>query len=503
MFSKLTEDCFDEIIKYINDKNTLYSFLLVNRLFCRKVTPKLWSEPFAFLEHSSPVLIRTYISCFSDNERDSLYNYGLKIKIKYKPSLFSYPSFLNEFDFWPLKSSTEEWVRSFGHKKNLKMNPFFRYFLKILLRKCKNMRTLRWFTHEKFYLMPDIRNFSSGSRNVFKNIRELHCGNYYLNPIFYYQLSKICKNITVLNVLHYHKPNDSHLSDLIKKQNGLKSVTFCSLSGGTLRLIDSLSSQAHSIVSIRLEDTDLTDVSSKGLMMCSNLKTLELLDCRTNDPNIFWEPFVLNSKIRLSKLTLVRVPINPKVIEIILKDSCMDLEELTFDKIVVESIPEILNILKSYCTNITYLKIFIIKYYFTQKLFKIIPSFTKLKSLIIRNSRLSFGNQFDKLGLCLPKSLRLFDMDLEISAFTLKRFLLNCSSPLERLILNYSVGFTNEHLEVILKYAKAKRNLKSIGFTYRSLPELFIPSFISEATEAKVKKFIEIYDPDDQDDCLF
>jgi hypothetical protein len=58
-------------------------------------------------------------------------------------------------------------------------------------------------------------------------------------------------------------------------------------------------------------------------------------------------------------------------------------------------------------------------------------------------------------------------------------------------------------LEVILKYAKAKRNLKSIGFTYRSLPELFIPSFISEATEAKVKKFIEIYDPDDQDDCLF
>ncbi|PKC09155.1 hypothetical protein RhiirA5_475138 [Rhizophagus irregularis] len=347
-----------------------------NRTIIRKVTPKLWREPFAFLEHSSPVLIRTYISCFSDKERDSLYNYGLKIKIKYKPSLFSYPSFLNEFDFWPLKTSTEEWV-------------------------------------------------------------------------------------------------------------------------------DSLSSQAHSIVSIRLEDTDLTDVSSKGLMMCSNLKTLELLDCRTNDPNIFWEPFVLNSKIRLSKLTLVRVPINPKVIEIILKDSCMDLEEITFDKIVVESIPEILNILKSYCTNITYLKIFIIKYYFTQKLFKIIPSFTKLKSLIIRNSRLSFGNQFDKLGFCLPKSLRLFDMDLEISAFTLKRFLLNCSSPLERLILNYSVGFTNEHLEVILKYAKAKRNLKSIGFTYRSLPELFIPSFISEATEAKVKKFIEIYDPDDQDDCLF
>jgi hypothetical protein len=264
-----------------------------------------------------------------------------------------------------------------------------------------------------------------------------------------------------------------------------------------------LSSQAHSLVSVRLEDTDLTDVSSQGFMICSNLKTLELLDCRTNDPNIFWEPFILDSKIRLSKLTLIRTPIYPKAIETILKDSCMDLEELTFDKIVVESLPNILNILKSYCTNITYLKIYIIKFYFTQKLFKILPSFTKLKSLIIRNSMLSFGYQFYKLGSCLPKSLRLFDMDLEISPITLNKFLLNCSAPLERLILNYSVGFTNEHLEVILNYAKTKRNLKSIGFTYRSLPELFIPSFISEVIEAKVKKFIEIYDPDDQDDCLF
>ncbi|GBC00698.1 hypothetical protein RclHR1_03940024 [Rhizophagus clarus] len=500
MASKLTEDCFDEIIQYINDKNTLHSFLFVNRLFCRKVTPKLWSDPFAFLDHSSPVLVRTYMSCLSDEEKDSLYKCGLKSRIK-DTSLFLYPSFLTELDFWPLKSSTEEWVRSVGYdKKVLKMNPFFKYFFRLLLKKCQNIRILRWFTHDKLYIMPNIRTLP---RNIFKNIRELHCGNYYLDPNFYYQLSKFCKSLNVLNVSHYYKPNDSHLSDLIKKQNGLQSVTFCSLSGGTSRLIDSLSSQAHSLVSVRLEDTDLFDVSSQGFVVCNNLKTLELLDCRTNDPDKFWEPFIVNYNIHLSKLTLVRTPINPKAIETILIVSCMDLKEITFDKIVVESIPDILNILKSYCTNITYLKIFMIKFYFTQKFFKILPSFTKLKYLIIRNSGLSFGNRFDKLGSYLPKSLRLFDMDLEISAFTLKRFLLKCPAPLERLILNYSVGFTNEHLEVILKYAKTKKNFKSIGFTYRSLPELFIPSFINEATEAKVKKFIEIYDPDDQDDRLF
>src|SRR2546423_2058540 len=129
MTVKLSVDCFDEIINYITDRKTLYSFLFINRLFCRKITPKLWSSPFALLEQSSPCLIRTYMSCLSKKEKESLSRSGLPYRItrnkKDRPPLFAYPSFLKEFDFWCLKSSVEEWVNVVGCGNYLKMDPFF------------------------------------------------------------------------------------------------------------------------------------------------------------------------------------------------------------------------------------------------------------------------------------------------------------------------------------------------------------------------------------------
>ena len=118
------------------------------------------------------------------------------------------------------------------------MKVFFRYFLKILLKECQNIQILRWFSHEKSYLMPDIRFFSYKERNPFTNVRELHCGGYFLDPVFYRQLSIFCKNIRKISVLHYHKLNDLKLINLIEKQNGLQSITFHSLSGGTWRLVN-------------------------------------------------------------------------------------------------------------------------------------------------------------------------------------------------------------------------------------------------------------------------
>src|SRR5581483_6132361 len=105
MSVKLTGDCFDEIIEYIDDRKTLHSFVLVNRFFCRKVISKLWSCPFAFLEQSSPTLVRTYISCLSKKEKEFLCKYGLpnRISRSWQRPLFDYPSFLKELDFWCFK----------------------------------------------------------------------------------------------------------------------------------------------------------------------------------------------------------------------------------------------------------------------------------------------------------------------------------------------------------------------------------------------------------------
>jgi hypothetical protein len=200
----------------------------------------LWCCPFALLEQSSPGLVRTYISCLSKRDKEISRKYGLPIRIarNSKNPLFDYPSFLKELDFWCFKASIEEWAHIAGCENKLKVDAFSRYFLKALLKRCKNMQTLRWFNHEKSYLMPDIRSFSSKDFNTFSNVRELHCGGYFLDPTFYRQLSKLCKDIIEMSVSHYHKLNDSKLADLIEKQNGLKFITFRSLSGGTWRLVN-------------------------------------------------------------------------------------------------------------------------------------------------------------------------------------------------------------------------------------------------------------------------
>jgi len=86
--SQLTADCLEEIFEYLeNDKNTLYSCLLVNRLWCKTSVRFLWRG------------IRNYntlIACLP-NESKEIFN---KNNIVFstsalKPPIFNYASFCN------------------------------------------------------------------------------------------------------------------------------------------------------------------------------------------------------------------------------------------------------------------------------------------------------------------------------------------------------------------------------------------------------------------------
>ncbi|RGB38891.1 hypothetical protein C1646_691229, partial [Rhizophagus diaphanus] len=61
----LPVDCFEEIFRFLQeDKTSLHSCILVNRLWCENTAPFLWRQPFFFIGTTpSEKLIRTYISC--------------------------------------------------------------------------------------------------------------------------------------------------------------------------------------------------------------------------------------------------------------------------------------------------------------------------------------------------------------------------------------------------------------------------------------------------------
>ncbi|GET65571.1 hypothetical protein GLOIN_2v1784270 [Rhizophagus irregularis DAOM 181602=DAOM 197198] len=125
---KLPELIYD-ILKYFkNDFSTLYSCILVNRLWCRLTIPLLWETPF-----SNPPYVKYYFCCsitknynfieiylhnLNGDLKTKLNEYGIEDNLFPSNTLFNYPSFIKYLNTLEIKLSTYEWSKN--AIKNLK-----------------------------------------------------------------------------------------------------------------------------------------------------------------------------------------------------------------------------------------------------------------------------------------------------------------------------------------------------------------------------------------------
>ncbi|PKC53190.1 hypothetical protein RhiirA1_479808, partial [Rhizophagus irregularis] len=79
------------IIQYLRkDISTLYSCILVNRLWCRLAIPLLWEDPFS-LSTQNYHYINTYL-CFLNEDGKAKFNeYGINDNLLLSNTLFNYP----------------------------------------------------------------------------------------------------------------------------------------------------------------------------------------------------------------------------------------------------------------------------------------------------------------------------------------------------------------------------------------------------------------------------
>src|SRR3954451_16549684 len=100
---QLPADCLNEIFENLeDDKTTLHSCLLVNRLWCRVSVRILWRNIWSFkyyvpnsrrLKVASAIL-STLIACLPDESKEFLHNNGIFISTPtLSPLLFNYASF--------------------------------------------------------------------------------------------------------------------------------------------------------------------------------------------------------------------------------------------------------------------------------------------------------------------------------------------------------------------------------------------------------------------------
>src|SRR5687767_10134418 len=126
----LPTDCLYQIFQNLEkDQKSLYSCILVNRLWCATSIEFLWSRPFQFLyscsnpgscdefmriERSSK-LIKIYLSCLSEKEKMLLMEnkVRLPLSVQQKP-LFDYAGFIKYLDLDDFYTAVRDWIE-FAH----------------------------------------------------------------------------------------------------------------------------------------------------------------------------------------------------------------------------------------------------------------------------------------------------------------------------------------------------------------------------------------------------
>uniref|UniRef100_U9TX82 F-box domain-containing protein n=1 Tax=Rhizophagus irregularis (strain DAOM 181602 / DAOM 197198 / MUCL 43194) TaxID=747089 RepID=U9TX82_RHIID len=112
IFSGDLPELTEEIIQYFRkDFSTLYSCILVNRLWCRLAIPLLWEDPFS-IPTQNYRCIETYL-CFLNEDSKAKFNEYIIIDnllLSNSTLLFNYPNFIKYLDTSKICQSIKYWV---------------------------------------------------------------------------------------------------------------------------------------------------------------------------------------------------------------------------------------------------------------------------------------------------------------------------------------------------------------------------------------------------------
>ncbi|PKC05029.1 hypothetical protein RhiirA5_421459 [Rhizophagus irregularis] len=226
---QLPADCLNEIFEYIEqDKNTLYSCLLVNRLWCEVAVRILWRNIWNFqyglfyMPYQIRILmsiINTLISCLPKESKEHLYEKGIDFKNR-KSSLFNYASFCRVLSIHGIDQMIQLILRkqhsitSNYHKKLLSQE-----ILKMFMIQVSSLKSLDCYSGYSKDIIFD--NFP-GAKKCLNNLTEFNCSSD-IDSKFFYQISRICHNIQTLKIT-FGNDTSNGLAELISSQKNLKNV---------------------------------------------------------------------------------------------------------------------------------------------------------------------------------------------------------------------------------------------------------------------------------------
>ncbi|RIA84718.1 hypothetical protein C1645_831840 [Glomus cerebriforme] len=199
--------------EFHNDSKSLFSCLLVNRLWCETVIPILWRNPWSYgiIYQNKSYLFAIIAFYLPISIKEFLISQGINFpSISYQSLLFDYLSFCRSININIINS-----IILIG--SSLAHNQFYlqQEFYNILITSCTELKYLdiRSINHQIFYFPK--------AKACLETLYELKCDTS-VDPIYFYGLARICQNIQKLVIINNTIKVNHGIAKLIEAQENLK-----------------------------------------------------------------------------------------------------------------------------------------------------------------------------------------------------------------------------------------------------------------------------------------
>ncbi|GES72759.1 hypothetical protein GLOIN_2v1781395 [Rhizophagus clarus] len=469
LFSGDSPELIYEIIKYFQtDFSTLYSCILVNRLWCRLATPILWENPF-----SIPTRNYNFIEIYLHNSNDDLKTKLNEYKfINNSNTLFNYSKFLKHLNIYKFIFSVERWfgtaIRNLKPENRLSLlqdSDFKRLvhvsLFKIFIENEVNLHTLEieiftFHNYKSYY--DDIIELILQNPNFIHDAKNL---NFYVgsSPGFSYRNDGIeCTAIKnrILQIINSHQ----NLQRILFSYDYFPLYHQSLLSSKYYNCSNSL----NTIIFYNVNFRDMINLD-KAFEQLNVLESVHIIYCYLNN-NFIQQIINLAKPFKLKSLFIESIP-QIKLLELLLQNSGDYLENFVAFRINYDSSLEqqLLELIPKYCKNIKFLGLYGFKNQVTYLISNLIENIKQnLNYLSIDVWDEDYGSIIlQNLGQDLPSKLEYLSLSLKIEENDFKIFLENSQNIFVNKFLIMQKG-NDDILHHIKEFIMKKKRVKYLAF---------------------------------------
>ncbi|CAB4426532.1 unnamed protein product [Rhizophagus irregularis] len=486
IFSGDLPELISEIIKYFhNDFSTLYSCILVNRLWCRLAIPLLWEDPFSIPTKNFNFII-IYLHNLNDNDlKTKLNEYEIKNYLFNSNTLFNYPNFIKSLNTWKIISSIEKWVSSTIFRTLTTEKRLLNFFLQDSISRSEfefkrliNRSLFKLFIENEVKLNTfDIEIISYIYHDYFNDILELILQNpNFINNIKYLKLY-------VGDTPFYYPFRDNNentltiksLSQIINSQKNLKKILFSynSLPLYQTILNSNCSNTLNTIIFYYVNFKSMINLN-KVFEQLNVLESVHIIYCYSLNTHFIQQIINLTKPLKLKSLFINEMShVDP--LQSLLQKSGDYLENFGFgfgyDLLFKR---QLFILIMEYCKNISFFDLYGFEDQIIYLSFDLIEDIKQnlnyLSINVCENLLLSDGIKrssiiLKNLGQTLPFKLEYLSLTLNINVSDFEIFLKNSQNTfIKKLLINNKMREDSEDiLPFIKEYIMKKKRVKYLA----------------------------------------